>query len=395
MHANEDSLLVANFLLSVGFLVISACKAGVTVAEFSTVGQLGLSFSGLSLAFACVILSKHAISILLSWGVPRLLATANDEMTGIGRVQLALLIPHMISVAAGIQLARLSTTVSAHGSHAASQAPAGLWIHRATSEVVPADSELPQVSPATFVATSMGLSPANSFSRDKSASPSSLLGGTSLVVVLIGLWRALAVGTLHAYHSIRIKFMQSRGLVLTQAGSLFATYDGIGILLLPAICLLTRRTGLKPMLSLLPLLTIAAMLCLLFTSGSGVAVDAALLTISIIEVFAPIIPLALLPANARKLGAAYGAIEVMMITLQMMIVLLLGIVRTESGYTGAFLLLTGSCAAAVVVSLPLALHSKDQHLQQEDAKVDVLGGKDTDDELPSLYRAARMSSEAW
>jgi hypothetical protein len=30
-------------------------------------------------------------------------------------------------------------------------------------------------------------------------------------VTMIGLWRALAVGTLHAYHSIRIKFMQSRG----------------------------------------------------------------------------------------------------------------------------------------------------------------------------------------
>ena len=41
-------------------------------------------------------------------------------------------------------------------------------------------------------------------------------------VVLIGLWRALAVGSLHGYHTIRVRFLQSRGLPLTEAGATLA-----------------------------------------------------------------------------------------------------------------------------------------------------------------------------
>ena len=91
-------------------------------------------------------------------------------------------------------------------------------------------------------------------------------------VVLIGVWRALAVGTLHGYHSIRVSYLESRGLRLTEAGDRLASYDGFGIVLLPAFALLCRFTGLKPMFLLAPTLTIAAFEVLLRIDGDGTLV---------------------------------------------------------------------------------------------------------------------------
>ena len=179
------------------------------------------------------------------------------------------------------------------------------------------------------------------------------------MVFLIGLWRALAVGTLHAYHSIRIKFMQSRGLPLTEAGALFAANDGIGITLLPLMAILCRLVGLKPMLAILPVVMSGATIAL-FSRGTDLPVGAALLVLSVMEVFVPIVPLAILPANAsRGLGAAFGVIEVMFITTQMAVVFVLGIARTASGYPGAFGVMIGFFTAALAVSLPAIVHGHD------------------------------------
>ena len=69
---------------------------------------------------------------------------------------------------------------------------------------------------------------------------------------------------------------------------------------------------------------------------------------------------AILPANAKSsLGAAFGVIEVMFITTQMAITLVLGVARTASGYAGAFGVIVGGFTAALVVSLPAMVHSRD------------------------------------
>ena len=102
---HTQAAAVANVCLVLGFLMISACKAGVAIAEFSTVAQLCGRHS--AIGFAGVILVKHAMGIVMSWGVPLVLATAHDEWRGITRVQLALLIPHGLSVVAGVALSRL------------------------------------------------------------------------------------------------------------------------------------------------------------------------------------------------------------------------------------------------------------------------------------------------
>ena len=88
---------------------------------------------------------------------------------------------------------------------------------------------------------------------------------------------------------------------------------------------------------------------------------AALLVLSVMEVFVPIIPLALLPANSGRLGAAFGAIEVMFITIQMLIAFLIGLARTVGGgsYAGALQLITGSFLVVLALSLPIILHGRD------------------------------------
>ena len=76
------------------------------------------------------------------------------------------------------------------------------------------------------------------------------------------------------------------------------------------------------------------------------------------EVFVPIIPLALLPANSDKLGAAFGVIELLFISLQMLIAFLIGFVRDHAhtaaaGYNSALHLMVGSFVVVLMLSLPV------------------------------------------
>ena len=92
------------------------------------------------------------------------------------------------------------------------------------------------------------------------------------VVILLGAWRALAVGTLHAYHSVRIELVMSTYTDAAshsqraneEAGALMATTDLLAMLLLGALGpLVTRRVGLRPLLVGAPLLGLAACLVLI------------------------------------------------------------------------------------------------------------------------------------
>ena len=411
LHAGSSGWLSADLALVAGFLFISGCKAGVSIVEFSTVGQVSGRHS--VLGFACVVLVKHVIGILMSWGVPRILSTTDDAVVAISRVQLILILPHSLSVLAGVALARMhccgaaahfdatNDDLKAHalGSGISRKQPSASPIvlrrsaspvatrrlaspvaaRRLASPVVAHGVASPARTPLTRVASLLGLSESShlidSAGDDLSDGPGlrdTVLSGSSqptvqswIVVALIGLWRALAVGTLHAYHLIRIKFMQSRGMGLTAAGSLFAVNDGIGLALLPLTAMLCRRTaGLKWMLTMVPIATFGATLVLLCATldvpyMDGVPPRASILLLSITEAFVPIIPLALLPANASSLGTAFGAIEVVFIVTQMAINLLVGVARTISGYSGAFAVMAASFAATIFVSLPVIMHSRD------------------------------------
>ena len=154
-------------------------------------------------------------------------------------------------------------------------------------------------------------------------------------VMLIGLWRALLVGTLHAYHSVRIELAASLGnLSILDAGALFATNDGIAMLLLPLLAVLSRFTGLHLLALVTPFISLAAITLFMFNASDepfigtilasdaghtnsmsgqlNLAARAELLIMSILEVGAPVIPLALLPVSKRgasargRLGSAHA-----------------------------------------------------------------------------------------
>ena len=444
---NGPDLLNAS-ILAAGLLWLSACRAGLTIAEFSTIGRV---FAGGSteIGFASLVVAKHLQAIATTWGVPLILKTSPDNnLVAILRVQLCSLLPHILAVIAGAALAARLPTPAAGGigslpaspmpmrrasasrrrgsnlssaedglsslrapllinSHTPSAAAAPgttmpLVEELAVLESTPTVSEIMTQPPPTLPRNNSGSQLRGSSNRDirfgrppsssppmkpppsnAPASPSKLgvwpsshMGSGWQVVFLLGLWRALQVGTLHAYHSVRIQLLVSSGDDVEDAGDLFASYDALAIVILPLLCGLTRLTGLRPLLACAPLLslTAAAMLAgsTIYNPGSislpfwhttsnskrsdsgSVAAGAQLLTLSIMEISAPIIPLAMLPANAGELlGAAYGAVEAMFIVFQMCIKLLLGFVRSASGFSGALALMSGGFVAALLVSLPL------------------------------------------
>ena len=367
-HTREAYGLIDSGLMVLGFLIISACKAGVAIAEFSTIGHPCGRHS--AIGFACVILVKHGMGMAMVWGVPQILAAAGgdgDEWRGITRVQLALLVPHVLSVCAGCALAwmhpcdnsSLSWQSSLHHVHEHSSPPSASPRCAVSPLVLPRALAPAPGSPAkgvlTRIASYVGLSSPTDGDADSSSSNDAVV-----MVLCIGLWRALAVGTMHAYHSIRVKFMQSRGLPLTAAGALFAAYDGIGIALVPAMAVLCRLVGLKSMLAIVPLVTSCATLVLAMNRVDDSLVRGALAVLSVMEVCVPIVPLAILPANTSQgLGAAFGVIEVMFITFQMAAVFVLGVARTESGYSGGFAVLVSGFLASLAVSLPIIIHGRD------------------------------------
>ena len=48
------------------------CAAGLTIAEFSTIGRIFASYT--EVGFASLVIAKHTLAIFTTWGVPRVLA---------------------------------------------------------------------------------------------------------------------------------------------------------------------------------------------------------------------------------------------------------------------------------------------------------------------------------
>jgi hypothetical protein len=136
-------------------------------------------------------------------------------------------------------------------------------------------------------------------------------------VLLVGLWRALEVGTLHAYHSVRLELLARLARVgLVEAGGAFARSDALAPAALPLLIALGGRLGLRPLLVALPLLSLGALGLLALhapgaagaagASGVRASLGAVVVAFSLLEVGAPIVALALLPRLAAEAGAADG-----------------------------------------------------------------------------------------
>mmetsp|Transcript_3127 Transcript_3127/g.10315 ORF Transcript_3127/g.10315 Transcript_3127/m.10315 type:complete len:190 (+) Transcript_3127:73-642(+) len=137
--------------------------------------------------------------------------------------------------------------------------------------------------------------------------------------------------------------------------------------------------GLRALLVATPVASAVAVAVLLLRVRSHGSVHAELFALSLLEVGAPVVPLALLPRASRRagggwvhsdrLGTAYGTIETLFILMQITITMLLGVLRSVDSdgdgipdaedpdgkwrFVGPLSLLAGGFAGAAVVSVLL------------------------------------------
>ena len=401
----------AGAALGGSLLCISASRAGVNIAQFSIVGAVSGDHG--PLGFACLVVAKHAMSCVMASVVPRVLARyPSDELAGLLHVQLVVLVPHLISILAGAALAAFvlpdALQPRQHLPAAAAHVAPHKWQHAGPVKVESPNRQidlgvplLGGAMPDADAATTRGhhaVPRADAHDGGKGSPLARSLAGlvalarggtrddTVVVIALIGLWRAVQVGTLHAYHTVRIEMLASvHSVRITEAGSLIATNDALAMLLLPLLAVLTIRiTRLRPWLAAAPLLSLAA--CAHFALGAmsmhqppsgidsgadgssaslglasvGLAPRAELFILSVMEVSAPVVPLALLPLNVgSNLGLAYGTLDTIFHCTQIALTVLLGGVRMSAGFGGALVLLCVGFATAALTALPLIGRARD------------------------------------
>ena len=336
-----------------------------------------------------------------SQGVPLVLAAASGGALGaLLRVQLCTLLPHTISLLSGVAMARRAAARAARDTDSSAIAVGTPLQHEVlagasslgepfASPGAPSDedddAELGRGggaraarSPSVAARRRAPLVPAADDGATcggrwySCGAPSALAAGCARApgaalsaAALLALWRALQVGSLHAYHSVRVALLTSSGLHLADAGAFFASTDALALGLLPLLYGFGRVGGTRPLLALCPLVSLAAAAALLGAPvGVGGAVSGsariALGALSVVELVSPILPLALMPANAdARLGAAYGLMEVLLVATQVALTLFLGVVRTTSGFAGALALVSGGFAAAAAVLVPLLARAHD------------------------------------
>ena len=322
-------------------------------------------------------------------GVPLVLAAASGGGLGaLLRVQLCTLLPHTISLLSGVAMARRAAARAARDADSSAIAVGTPLQHEVLAGASPGspsdddDAELGRRgavrSPSVAARRRAPLVPAADDGATcggrwySCGAPSALAAGCARApgaalsaAALLALWRALQVGSLHAYHSVRVALLTSSGLHLADAGAFFASTDALALGLLPLLYGFGRVGGTRPLLALCPLVSLAAAATLLGAPvGVGGAVSGsariALGALSVVELVSPILPLALMPANAdARLGAAYGLMEVLLVATQVALTLFLGVVRTTSGFAGALALVSGGFAAAAAVLVPLLARAHD------------------------------------
>ena len=159
------------------------------------------------------------MGILMAWGVPLILTSASDSLVGLSRVQLALLLPHGISVLAGVLLAcmRPRDGDDTGGDHEGDyyQAVDMLPSHEGAAKPAVAESlPLSRVSSMLGLSERQRLPDAEDLGASKSMPSDAETRSVSswVVVAMIGLWRALAVGTVCV--CVYQRAMPSRPLLL-------------------------------------------------------------------------------------------------------------------------------------------------------------------------------------
>ncbi|KAL1498458.1 hypothetical protein AB1Y20_013783 [Prymnesium parvum] len=341
---------LADSLILAGLCASSVCKAGVAIAQFSLVGRACADQPTLS--FAVLVVAKHLVTIAAAWCVP-LLTASPPALEGVLYVSELSLLPHALSALAAGLLFCLET-------HAP---PPRVERHFTPHGHVFPRQRLRRVNELLAGLHARGSRHARFLLRHSADRWPAHHKPFALVLLLLGGWRAFTVGTLHAYHSVRIQLLVSTGLSSVDAGASCALSDAIAIAALPVLYVASTCIGLRLVLPLAPFLAVCVSALILgHLVSASPHVDSppisrgSLLMLSMLELTVPIVPLALLPVNTDKLGSAFGALEAIYVVVQMSITLLFGVVRTFAEFPGVLGLMCGGFIISFILSIPLMFH---------------------------------------
>ena len=363
--AEGGRVFVAGACLACGLLLSSACRPGITIAAFTTVGRVCGSNSKYSMfAFGSLVLAKHSMSSVTSWLVPLILqgarAVAHGGFETILHVQLAVMIPHAIALTAGVALAAL------HGPFIVPLADA--FAEAAEATTVPGADSVGTLKPGPSAPSddALYIESGRCDTQYPKGSKARREAGWN-AVLLLGLWRALEVGTLHALHIMRVELtMALCRLSIVDTGRIIALNDAGAMAAMPLLAWHVGSSSMRRIFVLfvwIPVLSLAAVMALAADPGYFSVIDrVALFLISLLEVSAPVLPLALLPASvatarAGRAGSAYGVLESVFIGMQIGMIAVLGVLRegNPESFASSLAFTAGGFAAAAAVGLLLRL----------------------------------------
>lgn len=288
----------AEALIAGGLLIFSAFHGGAYVVQ-CTVLQRVLPF-GETTGFVATIGFTKCIVAACNFFVPPIL---RDH--GVLGVQLALLVPGLMSVVAGCWLAcRVDNFPVGHA-------------RTPVVSVLDQDSFIPEEqSPPGGCLTNVSK---RLFDASK---------GTG-VILLLSFWRAIIMGALHSFATIQNGLVTSYGLSSEQAGMLVGTCQTIALCSLVVLSIVADFAGRR--ILIVAMSCIVAVAGIVLALGPGVpwwAWQGSLLSVALASLVIPVVALSLVKRNSlRTLGYSFGVLESVFSLAQVFFTLVIGFLR--------------------------------------------------------------------
>lgn len=326
----DESSTAAKVLISFGFTLFSAFHAGAGVVQHTVLARI-LPY-GLTTGFVAIIGCTHLTKALCNFTVPWML-----DRGGLLGVQLMLLVPSFLSSVAGCLLAATTS---------------GFAVPHVKSVSYDSILKAPLLDE---VKQSSGSSQSSCSGNQRGFLNLRCMRGLRLIM-LISLWRALVLGTMHAFGTVYNGLLVSYGLTPMAAGSLIGTSECIALCVLPIVGVVSDVIGSRGLIFVFSWLTLVAAVVLAFGQAlPDWAWVGATFAIGLSGTVVPVLPLALVPANSeRSLGRSYGVLETVGSAAQVLLILSLGFIKSAGGFPAVMFfvctfLLLGAISSVLLV----------------------------------------------
>mmetsp|Transcript_20609 Transcript_20609/g.44790 ORF Transcript_20609/g.44790 Transcript_20609/m.44790 type:complete len:531 (+) Transcript_20609:114-1706(+) len=339
-------------LLLTGLAVFSASRAGIGVVQHSALAR-GLRRS-LTNGLILLVGTTHIIGAVISYVTPRII-----NKCGLFGMQLCLMGLGVIGVASAVALSSRLRASSSRVSHAS---PAKRRPSLFTVACKLCHKDLPSDKPYALICDQCERERVEQWRVRR-------------ILFLLGLWRACMVGALHAFNGVLNDLLVEHAFTIKGAGSFLAVINTISLVALPILALASSAAGVRPLLLVASALALCGACALLFSQhygGEGVTWQGsdddvlwwtprvATLALGIAGVMAPVLPLALVPANSPSVGVAYGILDTMFYVGQFGSTLGTGAARQWGGFELALKLLALELLMSVVLAVVLLILAREE-----------------------------------